>query len=164
MTNGNGMPRLPGIFVGGGFGISTGAILVGTIGILAAMWLANSMTRPRIPTAGQLENEVMADVYAYATNPVTVQQNIDRIREAITRARSAFRVALDAYIKKIRDLHTALRNGTITREQYRTQRLAAHQEFRAAIKARHKEIMDALGVPRRRAGQDDDDERPPTTS
>lgn len=154
MTNGDGgVPRIPGFFVGGGVALSNVALLIG--GATALAWLWFTMSHKRMESIGllpemddeSLGKQVEGDIYAYAASPQSVRENRDRIHQAINRIRDTFTAAREAYIKKIRDLHIALRKKLITHEQFRTQVLAAHTEFRAAIKARHREIMQELNIP-----------------
>jgi hypothetical protein len=149
MANRNGMPRIPGIMVGVGVALSNTAILIGGLALVTWLWImnANKSKTPTLPSDAQIEQQIYEDVYAYSAYPAQVSLNHDRVRDAIQRIRDTFRLAREAYRKKIRDLHIALKAGTITREQYRAQHKAALAEFRTAIKARHSEIMLALGVP-----------------
>ena len=149
MTNGDGVPKLPGFFIGGGVGISTSAILIGGLGLLAWTWLSmQNNNRPKIAMDDEtLAQQVEGDVLAYAADSHSVNENRDRIRSAINRIRDTFTAAREAYVKKIRDLAIARRKGLITNTQFHTQKMAAHIEFQAAIKARHREIMEELNIP-----------------
>lgn len=144
MTNGNGV--IPGVFVAGGVGVSNTAILIGGLAAAAWLWFAYADSQRKEFGDGKSIQHVMDDVYAYAAYPTQVSANADRIRAAIQRARSAFQTARDSYKKKIQDLITARRNGTITGAQFREQLRLANQEFRAAIRTRHQEIMQELGI------------------
>lgn len=150
MANGNGVPRIPGFFVGGGIALSNAAILIGGLALVTMAWLGMNTAGRRIELATDDESmakQVEADMFAFAASPQQLHENRDRIRAAINRSRDKFTEAREAYQKKIRDLHIALRKKLITHAQFKAQLLAAHTEFIAAVRARHREIMDLLNVP-----------------
>ena len=162
MANGNGMPRIPGFMVGGGVAVSNTAILIGGAALLAALWFmnANNKSKTTIPLSDdQIEQAVLTDVYAYAAYPTQIEQNVDRIRAAITRMRTEYRAAGDAFHKKLRDLRDAMKAGTITREQYRAQHRAAVKEYVDKIHSIRASVMAELGIAR---AARQEQERPPT--
>jgi hypothetical protein len=161
MANGNGMPRIPGFMVGGGVAVSNTAILIGGAALLAALWFMKAnKSKTTIPMSDdQIEQAVLTDVYAYAAYPTQIEQNVDRIRAAITRMRTEYRAAGDAFHKKLRDLRDAMKAGTITHEQYRAQHRAAVKEYVDKIHSIRESVMTELGIARR---QRQEQERPPT--
>lgn len=152
MTNGNG--GIPGFFVAGGIGVSNTAILIGGLAIATALWLSTAGSARKQFSDRNSMDIVEGDVFAYAADVNQIHANRDRIRAAIERARAAFKIARDAYRKKRKDLFEALRNGTITKDQYKVQRRAASAEFHAAIRTRWQEIHTALGVATRNPHSD----------
>ena len=144
MTNGN--VSIPGVFVAGGVGVSNTALLIGGAALATWLWFAYSDSQKKQFGDSRNIQTVMDDVYAYAAYPTQVTANRDRVRAAIQRARSAFQTARDSYKKKIKDLVAAKKAGTITHAQFREQLRLANQEFHAAIRTRHQEIMDELGI------------------
>ena len=152
MANGNGgVPRIPGFSAAWGVSLSNTAIVVGGLALLAVTWLSmnkNGGSKMAIPMDDEsLGRIVEGDVLAYAASPQSVHENRDRIRDAISRVRDTFRAAREAYTKKIRDLAIARQKGLITNVQFQAQHRAALVEFKAAIKARHREIMNLLNIP-----------------
>ena len=148
MANGNGI-RIPGFFVAGGFGLSNTAILVGGLALVTVAWLSMNR-RPELAMDDEsMAQQVEADMFAFAASPQQLHENRDRIREALNRIRDKYREAREAWQKKQRDLHIALRNKTITMAQYQAQRRAAQIEFMAAVRTRHREIMELLHIPHR---------------
>lgn len=142
MANGNG-----GFTIAGGVHVSTGAIIMGGIAAITAIWLLGRKIAEEQMSDLPQEIRILNDVYRAAAYPAQVSQNHDRIMAAIQRIRDQFRVAREAFQKKIRDLVEARRKGTITNDQFRAQFRLAINEFHVAIRLRHKEIMQQLGVP-----------------
>ena len=138
--------------------VSTGAIITGGLILVAGIWLLTRRAQEAAMSDGPLERRVLNDIYRASAYPAQVEENKDRIMAAIQRIRDQFRVARDAFRKKLKDLIAARKAGTITHEQFRAQWRLPINEYLAAIRLRHKEIMDQLKVPRRH----EDDDRPPT--
>ena len=152
MANGNG-----GFTFVTGTHVSTGAIILGGIVIVTGLWLLTRRMEEQAIIATP-EVRVLNDIYRASAYPAQISQNHDRIMAAIQRIRDQWRVAREAFQKKLRDLRLARIKGTITLEQYRAQRRIAINEFHTAIRLRHREIMDQLKVPAR----NENNNRPPT--
>lgn len=147
MANGNGVPSIPGFFVGGGVALSNTAIMIGGLAVVAWLWLTLNKTKPPAMDDESIAQQIEGDVFAYAASPQSVNENRDRIRAAINAIRDKFTEAREAYQKKMRDLITAKKAGTITQAQFQAQHRIALTEFRAAVKTRHREIMQELNIP-----------------
>jgi hypothetical protein len=123
--------KMPGVFVGGGFGISTTALAI--IGLGAAAWAyfnwerkdrAKLILREEMKPAN-IENKIEQDVIANAAFTETALNNQDRIREAIRRMEP-----------RLRELRNNYRDGILSRD-----------EFVAEMRGAWQTISSTLGIP-----------------
>jgi len=145
MANGDTGVRIPGVVFAGG--ISNTALLVGGAAVVAWLWITHAQNQ-RKRDFGDLTNmnKIYQDVVDYSAYPSQVSVNMDRVKSAIARLRTAIQTARDAFKKTLHDLIKAKREGTISNAQFQEQLRIAIEQFKLTVSTQWQVIHQELGI------------------
>jgi ABC-type ATPase with predicted acetyltransferase domain len=149
----NGVPKIPAFssFFAGGVSVSNTAVFLGAsllaLGVLAHTLWSGSNKRKMMSEMNPVlvEQQIFDDVQDYSAYPAQVNQNADRVMDAIRRS-AALKELRDDYKHNIKAVLLARKQGLITQSEMRAKMQKAREDYVAAIREKWKTIVHQLGI------------------